>query len=80
MLIMRKVWKPVDPDTIGIYAFGPVPEPGRCRYQSNLASEPEILGNANGICAKVLQKLLQMSVRLLVSAHFNRNLNKGAPI
>ena len=66
VLIMRKVWKPVDPDTNGIYAFGPVPEPGRCRYQSNLASEPEILGNANGICAKVLQKLLQMSVRLLV--------------
>ena len=29
-----------------------------------LASEPEILGNANGICAEVVRKQLQMSVRL----------------
>ena len=68
VLIMRKFWKPVDADrsTNGIYAFGPVPEPGRCRYQSNLASEPEILRNANGICAEVVRKQLQMSVRVCV--------------
>ena len=69
VLIMRKVWKPVDPDTIGIYAFGPVPEPGRCRYQSNLASEPEILATATGICAKVVQKRSQMSVCVFVTLY-----------
>ena len=66
MLIIRKFWQPVDADTKAECAFGPVPEPGRCRYQINLASEPGILGNETGICAEVVQNLSQMSVCLLV--------------
>ncbi len=45
------------------YASGPVPEPVRCRYRCYLASEPEVLATATGICAEVIQKRSQMSVR-----------------
>ena len=44
------------------YASGPVPKPVRCRYRWYLASEPEILATATGICAKMVQKRSQMCV------------------
>ena len=75
---MRKFWKPVDADTNGIYAFGPVPEPGRCRYQSNLASEPEILGNATGICAEVVPNPLKEAIlRELNKAIYDELVEQG---
>ena len=62
VLIMRKLWKPVDPRTKAEYASEPVPEPVQCYYRWHLLSEPEILGNANGICAEVVRNRSQMSV------------------
>ena len=62
VLIMRKLWKRVDRATHRKLPSGPVPEGGRRRYSCNLASEPEIIGNCNCICAEVLQNRVRMSV------------------
>merc|ERR1711969_434728 len=62
VLIMRKVWKPADAYIKAKWLSGPVPEPVRCIYQCDLLPEPEISGNATGICAKVVPKRVQMSV------------------
>ena len=62
VLIMRKLCKPADAYIKAEWSSGPVPEPVRCIYQCDLLSEPEISGNATGICAKVVPKRVQMSV------------------
>ena len=69
MLIMRKLYKPVDARTYEEYAFGPVPERVRCRYRCYLASEREILATATGICVKVAPKRIQMCVLPFVALY-----------
>ena len=66
VLIMRKLWKPVDPRTNAELPSGPVREPVRCHYRWDMLAEPEILGNANGICAEVVRNRTQMSVRVMM--------------
>ena len=61
---MRKVWKPADAYIKAEWSSGPVPEPVRCIYQCDLLPEPEISGNATGICAEVVPKRVQMCVRV----------------
>merc|ERR1711969_179107 len=63
VLIMRKVWKPADAYIKAEWASGPVPEPVQCIYQCDLILGPGIFGNTTGICAEVVPKRVQMSIR-----------------